>query len=1412
MVPDWVNPCYADARNPACGPSGAYEQKTCFPSCRHPNFGIESMTTVFTGTSYVLLPNKEGACPITRDMGGATVCTSYLTSCVSNAGSACAAKASADKANLNPSYGGDLVSSYVTAAASCKRGLETWSNAYKCTVTLQDPVYFLRSGPECGAGYSCDDLTRPIYNSCRNVANGFDPNPTACGLTSTPTRCSTADAVTDLSTKYTELKLSLDLAEQGKYTTLSATALADLKLKVVSKLKLLLELHGHQLDDTQRQTIRALYVNYPTLTPSCSSGTAWTAPTTDASCGSVSALNGLLTRCNRMAMAHVPPEASAFEMSQCVDAVNQVPSCAARPSYLSGYAGISTEILRNGLRRLDLTDTLQRRAELTSRMQLVSSWYSKMTGTVIEPADEQWRDVGVVAASLVQGAYSQKLDLLDAAPDLTGVNLLLQAGPAIDQELIQAAFPAAPATAPLTGAPLLFVLADALKGTSDRLDETDFLHDLGCRFQDCRARSTPVSQMHQLLADFPDAARLASTLTAVPNAPAGWYAAFAAISNRHDILESAVAPGGGYTPGQLSNAPRSQQPLYALGSIAKNAQTKMGWYSRSGRFRSVDTNAVVTSLLQSKLTDALGAARGARAALSAARSDYLTNVRTLIDGQIDLARTSNAVNDARTALDRKAQEIGNLVEDLEAHRTALDVDGALVGSFGEQYQAAVSRLTNANPSTWIETTTSVLTVRPTHAVYPGGRVDSFDGLAVPGSLVHLAAGDLLHIGVGAATYEATCALTAASAAASVPDPLVDESQPFGATYSQYAANPSIAAPAGARAGPQGYALTYQSSHFTADGMTDRSFTSGSQFVGSAGSAAGSILTAAGVISGPAGAAVAIGSSIISSLFGGDSSSSSSSGDEYRTTATYNVGMRVPTAPFREQPVGALLAVRTQPGNPTVAGLIDITVVQSPASTLVIDQPSDVYLVVNDRSCSATRGGQLDVSLKRLRSLAGFAAEVQPALGRAIGLIDTQARLKFTNQGSLLTSDLNALRTQALAELTTNCANCSQPGFAPLMQFFGSMVETDLNLVERRIEIHRLERQLRLMVADWTTLATQVAQAQRVSQLVSLRQVWAARNIDDTRLKDSAENLARSVDRHLYPFLRAKYPETLAGWGTYPALTNATVFTDLTSYDWSMDWAALADKALTAFDRIDTQLTNADVEFKQQILNTGSNLPVITIAIPRPRAGLDPTYGPGDGDLYATNFGTPALSYTAPFRELPSSADVWAKIEANEPASFTIPAELLYNSDDPLAYKYPGQLACIDTLPVITSVGLTVLNGSSTDATSWDAQYRPVTLRSDRQQRFVGAAGPVQLLSTNPAWLWFTVPLQYTTNRDALIKVGGGEGLSPASRFTILPNRQWLDPEMGSNPGVRRTVALLLRLQVERRQAGVRPTWLKSVCP
>src|SRR4029453_11023332 len=86
----------------------------------------------------------------------------------------------------------------------------------------------------------------------------------------------------------------------------------------------------------------------------------------------------------------------------------------------------------------------------------------------------------------------------------------------------------------------------------------------------------------------------------------------------------------------------------------------------------------------------------------------------------------------------------------------------------------------------------------------------------------------------------------------------------------------------------------------------------------------------------------------------------STGEDARVNASFAVGLRLPNPPFPGLPVGSLLLVGLPHGDTLLEHALSAQVVHG-HSVIVLDQPTDLYLIVNDLAGCGVGASALTVS-------------------------------------------------------------------------------------------------------------------------------------------------------------------------------------------------------------------------------------------------------------------------------------------------------------------------------------------------------------------------------------------------------------------------------------------------------------------
>ncbi|QSQ22844.1 hypothetical protein JY651_48435 [Pyxidicoccus parkwayensis] len=1372
--------CNKSGSTSICGARTGYQQKTCYhyPVCRLPQFGIESRAQKsFTQTvSCSAYTTKE--ChpkPTTPDIEICTTVTRYncYTPCQTAAQAKINSLPVADRTGVSIlSYTAN--DEATSASGSCSYTLSNW------------PTYNDQEDPACGAAtssYSCDDTTKPIYPTCRY--NGFgDDVPSACnanplfapaGTTLGAVKQTATSVWTGMSPKnieasalyvqqpmcrtcdqlplsaqsgQAEVTAKYDCLLQGLAAGLPAGAGgAQLRSEVVSRLKLLYELHGHHMTATQVQYVRNLYASDPAANTTCSAGFM---PPTVSGCGmSLTSLNAAMDLCTRLSSSHVPGASARSQMPYCVGLASQVaavPVGACQGDvYREKYHGMWLKLYERSLsdlRRVDVAgDALQRKVpdstDVRLHLQSISDWYAVQraqlfAGTPDSPA--LMKQLSETFDVFWKAAYENALLNINGQPVHAKP---LNAGLLVDQTVLKAVLTGSPA---MSGPPLLMLLGDGFNGLFERMEDFSYLHDLGCRFKGCGpAVDTETAELWALFGAVPDAVKLQAAVTAanrLSTSPydnhAGWVTVFDLLRANHAAFTQAVVTATGaasYSPALLAG--EVPAPLAKWARMVEKADAYADSYARSGFFVSTARDTLKTGIEEYKSNFINDVVTARKNALTTAKNEYIQNRATLINEV--LGEVGNAANQktVQTSLVRKLTEFYALNADLvglqdnlvsqeaqfsdiaAAFNTTLEIESPALGTDIQRGPLQTLNISAAEARGAPGATYNILALG---VQQPGGQVFRVSALR----------GELLNFDVSG-EYTPSCALSTAT----LPDPTTGAPLPI---------NTGGGA---AQVGPGGYMVAFSNGGFTAKNASTSTFTREST---ENRACAGVRAEVSAGIFGVSTSAYAYAETCNASSSGSDSTSSSQNGSEQRSSASFATGLRVPGTPFPRAPAGSLLLVAMNPGTTDAANIRDVRVLQAPHSSIVVSENVDYYLVVNDiGSCADDTSHQLTVTSMRLMPT-GLAAK---ALGLAMATAMTEVRAAtpaYVAQGRVTASELDALRTSAqtrlLQEYAVQCPGCSSSQMPEVFgALFTTFVNQELARLERLVQLHAVERAIELQLLDIQSLADDLTVGADKARLLRLLPLWRLRNLDGEELRDKSRALTSLVTEYLYPTMDLRHPSSLT-----PLKSNANLDA-LVQADWSDDFVVLCDKALTAVTQIETALANARISDKAP-----KDL-VLAFSFPNPY------------------FGIPIASQWRS-ADAERSEAVWNSIlSGSGEVMVTLTPNDLYS-----AGGQGGTLLCNHHMPVIKNLGVQVVRPFSSTNASDSQAWLTVPVRWEDVFTYPAAGGSKHYAMLNPDFLVGAPHLLFGQDIDVLTTFAqdlqqpfatvAGNGLSPFGTFTI----------------------------------------------
>ncbi len=1135
-------------------------------------------------------------------------------------------------------------------------------------------------------------------------------------------------------------------------------------------------------------------------------------------------LDGVLLMCDRLTQSHVPEAVRAYMQNNCVDygwSVRAVPwSYTKRQDFANRYEDVIRGFFDKPASANAFADSvtaLRARLALVSRWYGVAKWSASAADNLLASQADVWAEASAVSGCISKAAHGTADAQLSAAFALpsgdyaTILDDYHANSLSLDRAVLSAAFPLdTNVAAPLSSAPLLLVVSDALRPVSNRLGETDAYHDVGCRFGTCAAgTATESSQIQKLVSFLPDGTRLSTAAnadTAIGTDPSGndWRTVFKAIAARHSVLRTAVTEvrGGTYTPASLSEVwTGGPLPIQDLNALVRDNAKRTDNYSKSGLFLADSKNHLSAGIQAEKLQDVTNLVSTLAQALSSQVDLYNSSRRQVVNDLLAEKAGARELYSLASQLDVRLIQIDQQSEDLAGLRLSAQIESAKFGDFGGAYKRAVEAM-NADPN-YQNYRVNVVpqaakTLTAGNAVWGGTAHPTLGQASVSGWGFPVVKGDVLEFRVTGA-WSPTCALMHAPAQADgIP----------------------ITAVPDALAGPEGYSAQFSTSSYAAAAFTvsdeDSRWSTYSQTKKSCNgkSVSGGVSGGVGPVQMGVNAYVST-ESCINKEWGTrtahTTTDSTSSGTDTRNSAAFTHGLRLTNTPFPEYPVGSLLLLK-MPTTATAATpltqAIDVQVLQ-PASTIVVEDAAQLYLVVNDLMnpslCPAPSTAALTVNVNVLRPVTDALSDTfGRSLANAHATMMQQAR-QYLAQGKVSSSELSFLRDAAFNQYTVDCqarpsipvgATCDFAALPPALHgFFSTWVSGELARVEREVNIRALERQMEVAIVELDAIKRDLEAQRQQGRLLALMPAWSLRTVDADQLRSPARDLATVLAEQAYPHIALRYPATLDRVsadtvlrGKVQALIDAGARTSA---------VALAEKLRDVANGVMAKLGMVVAEAQQ---TKAVNLRTIAVSFDNPDYVLDP-WGPPNTNPYTK--ADPARA-----RELWDAID---QVMANtrDVVPFTVLPEDVY------ARSGASILVCEKPVPVIQSVAFWVArNGSENgalNAANWSG-----SLQIAPEMTFAALDGPSPWEMTNGEWLADQVRLLFGLAVDApttFETLAGypkatAAGLTPFTSFEV--NVSGLR-SLGWNPFADDSAyAVIVLFQVDPRSAAAPgATWIET---
>jgi len=378
------------------------------------------------------------------------------------------------------------------------------------------------------------------------------------------------------------------------------------------------------------------------------------------------------------------------------------------------------------------------------------------------------------------------------------------------------------------------------------------------------------------------------------------------------------------------------------------------------------------------------------------------------------------------------------------------------------------------------------------------------------------------------------------------------------------------------------------------------------------------------------------------------SETDSNGSETRSTFSYARGIRSPLTPFPDQPVGSLLLTEMPQGSTDASSVKSVRVLIAPQTSILVSNPSDYYLVVNDSACASPSTAPLSVRVSELQAASDAAKNMAQAMA-AIPAVVRQQGEPIVAQGRILPDQINQMRLSAYQELFTRCGCTSLSAYPDsLKNLFDTYVEKELVGIQREVEMVNIERQVRETMMEVETLQNELDHAQSAGRLSALIPAWALRDLDGLELENSLNLVRQLLADWIYPIIALRNPETLSTF-TPEERQSIGQLTQMSLNDSLDEQAQLAkDAATTIHNRLIEARTAAP----------WPSIATVIFSIPKP--GANPLTGFHQIDTGTAN-------------------RFWQDILSNKDTAITMKPEYIYTNTN------PDFLPCFFSAPIVNSV-------------------------------------------------------------------------------------------------------------------------------
>jgi hypothetical protein len=1119
--------------------------------------------------------------------------------------------------------------------------------------------------------------------------------------------------------------------------------------------------------------VLSLYEDYPDFEPVCGRRK----PVTQEECAG----DWRLRMCTRLTSAHVKVAPGRGDLvrhlyPECIEQLRELgddvesAECSTDGDFVAASVDAQRRLhdkvlLRFGM-ALDPAPTASNVSRIADALHLLDGWHAQAARTLTRPYRLR-AELDLAASKFWQVAHGYKpgteetewvadspyavltetLALAEDEPPAAARQMVEDAlqetdtrGLKLDREVLAAAYGEIGGQPVMVGAPLLHITRDALDSLTERLEALAQFHDVGCALANCVAFSTPtkLSRFWKVLAHLtagpgstPD---LGDVLAATPGTMLGWKPAFAAVEAAQDRLLDAVAAEA---EAEIEN-PGSGVKLAAS---VEHARNRTAAYEATGMFLPPVGDRLYTGVHANQRARVKDHMNDLNDRLAAEQISIDNRLVQLVSGLVQVREGETAVAQLEATKDRLATELDDLHGRATAFRAIIARGAAQSGvSVFEELMAEWSTIEGASDeAAYLRAGDSIdLFLTGQNATFESWQGATVADVGV--QKIEVPARQAISISTEG-VWAPSCALRRARVVD--PDEIALGDVPAGQQIDS----------TGVVIGPEGYSIAWTGSAFKAETIArsvSTRFTAGAKFEACVGTPLSAMTGADTKLCLYADASISL-----------DQATNWQDGTEGRTSAQFSSGLFLPTTPFQAA-TGSLVVVEMPPGQTDPDLIRDVHLVRGPHTTIVVNEPADLWVAVNDVSCANRDGNhQLHVKVSTFVPFGNAAEALLRRMAHTVSLI--RERIPgLMARGEILPSESREIELDAKLDAIGGPAELQiavDDYPAPMRDLFYKYLAREMTRLEAAVRVASIDREIVIKQGEYRAATLALQNSVMSGYLLSLLPRWSVRGLRFNELRSISAEYARDIHGFLAPLLRVWHPEVLEGLG------NMTALMELTSVDVDTPILLLTQRLTEIGEEVARRVEDAELPYPSP-QDTAPTFVALRFTDP---AQLDPACA---GSPSAR---CPRVGHSGTFRwaTVAQSRALWSALGL--PADGQAMRRLVFQpGPDDLYQLLAGThyLSCTRSLPVVRKIGL-ALTGFAAAQLPPEQREAEWRIPAGAPMAFTDATGTHLFELSNPSWLHLAnVPLIYATNDYNKVRTDFGalvqdvRGVSPFTTFVF----------------------------------------------